>query len=161
MASVPSHPHHTCSLARTGRSSDPSSPPRCHLLAAVVLSHLHGRSTGCPAGETWRLLIRSDVTAHCWHGVIHRRHGQRLSAWQKRTPSIRPTSDAIPREFHPQQHQKSRQTLRPHRRQVKRASSSSAATEPSALTSVPIGAPINACDRMGLYKLFRCSDCPS
>mmetsp|Transcript_29467 Transcript_29467/g.71171 ORF Transcript_29467/g.71171 Transcript_29467/m.71171 type:complete len:218 (-) Transcript_29467:16-669(-) len=36
---------------------------RCYYSAAVVLSHLHGRSTECPAEETWRLLIRSDVTA--------------------------------------------------------------------------------------------------
>ena len=64
------HPCHSTHIMRAPSHAQAVRPTplrlRCHLLAAVVLSHLHGHSTGCPAEETWRLLIRSDVTALRW-----------------------------------------------------------------------------------------------
>ena len=60
-------PPTSCVLPRTHRSFvRPLFASAATFLAAVVLSHLHGRSTGYPAEETWRLLIRSDVTALRW-----------------------------------------------------------------------------------------------
>ena len=91
-----------------------------------------------------------------WCSVVHRRHHQHLFAWRKLTPSFRPTSDdckQIPPQAAPKGCRKHVVSILVNS-DVRRTFS--AAQEPVALTSDPLGAPIDACDRLGLYKLFWC-----